>query len=60
MLSWAELPDPNGRYSSRVQRSRDWKPAQPNDQNLGGNWWTIFKDPELDKLELQSMFRTRI
>src|ERR1700689_2550109 len=31
----------------------NWKPAQPNDQNLGGDWWTIFKDPQLDKLELQ-------
>ena len=31
----------------------DWKPAQPNDQNLGGKWWTIFQDPQLDALELQ-------
>ena len=31
----------------------NWKPAQPNDQNLGGNWWTIFQDPQLDALELQ-------
>jgi NodT family efflux transporter outer membrane factor (OMF) lipoprotein len=31
----------------------DWKPAQPNDQNLGGIWWTIFQDPQLDALELQ-------
>ena len=31
----------------------DWKPAQPNDQNLGGPWWTIFQDPQLDALELQ-------
>jgi outer membrane protein TolC len=31
----------------------NWKPAQPNDQNLGGAWWTIFQDPQLDKLELQ-------
>ena len=30
-----------------------WKPAQPNDQNLGGNWWTVFKDPQLDGLELE-------
>jgi NodT family efflux transporter outer membrane factor (OMF) lipoprotein len=30
-----------------------WKPAQPNDQNLGGTWWTIFQDPLLDALELQ-------
>ena len=31
----------------------DWKPAQPNDQNLGGSWWTIFQDPQLDALEAQ-------
>src|SRR5260370_32923309 len=31
----------------------DWKAAQPNDQNLGGTWWTMFQDPQLDALELQ-------
>jgi NodT family efflux transporter outer membrane factor (OMF) lipoprotein len=31
----------------------DWKPAQPNDQNLGGNWWEIFQDPQLNDLEAQ-------
>jgi len=31
----------------------DWKPAQPNDQNLGGTWWSIFQDPQLDALEQQ-------
>ncbi len=31
----------------------DWKPAQPNDQNLGGEWWRIFQDPQLDGLEQQ-------
>lgn len=31
----------------------DWKPAQPNDQNLGGTWWTMFQDPQLDALENQ-------
>ncbi len=31
----------------------DWKPAQPNDQNLGGTWWMIFQDPQLDDLERQ-------
>jgi NodT family efflux transporter outer membrane factor (OMF) lipoprotein len=31
----------------------DWKPAQPNDQNLGGEWWRIFQDPQLDALEQQ-------
>src|ERR1700687_215424 len=31
----------------------DWKPAQPNDRNLGGEWWKIFQDPQLDTLEQQ-------
>ena len=31
----------------------NWKPAQPSDQNLGGTWWMIFQDPQLDALELQ-------
>jgi NodT family efflux transporter outer membrane factor (OMF) lipoprotein len=31
----------------------DWKPAQPNEQNLGGSWWTIFQDPQLNTLEEQ-------
>jgi len=31
----------------------DWKPAQPNDQNLGGAWWEIFQDLQLNGLEDQ-------
>jgi NodT family efflux transporter outer membrane factor (OMF) lipoprotein len=31
----------------------DWKTAQPNDQNLGGNWWEIFQDAQLNALEQQ-------
>ena len=31
----------------------DWKTAQPSDQNLGGNWWEIFHDPQLNVLEQQ-------
>jgi NodT family efflux transporter outer membrane factor (OMF) lipoprotein len=31
----------------------DWKPAQPNDQNLGGSWWQIFQDQHLNALEDQ-------
>ena len=31
----------------------DWKTAQPSDQNLGGNWWEIFQDPQLNSLEAQ-------
>ena len=32
---------------------RNWKTAQPSDQNLGGNWWEIFEDPQLNALEQQ-------
>jgi NodT family efflux transporter outer membrane factor (OMF) lipoprotein len=31
----------------------DWKPAQPNEQNLGGDWWQIFQDQQLNALEDQ-------
>src|SRR5260370_5427478 len=31
----------------------EWKPAQPNDQNLGGAWWQIFQDQQLNALEDQ-------
>jgi NodT family efflux transporter outer membrane factor (OMF) lipoprotein len=38
---------------SAYKEAGDWKPAQPNDQNLGGSWWTIFNDPQLNALEDQ-------
>ncbi len=31
----------------------DWKTAQPNDHNLGGNWWEMFQDFQLNSLEQQ-------
>jgi NodT family efflux transporter outer membrane factor (OMF) lipoprotein len=31
----------------------NWKTAQPSDQNLGGNWWEVFNDPQLNALEQQ-------
>ena len=30
-----------------------WKTAQPSDQNLGGDWWEIFQDPQLNALEVE-------
>ena len=30
-----------------------WQPARPADQTSRGNWWEIFGDPELNKLEEQ-------
>ena len=31
----------------------DWKTAQPNDQNLSGNWWEIFQDSQLNAVEAE-------
>ncbi|MGB6199584.1 MAG: efflux transporter outer membrane subunit [Candidatus Acidiferrales bacterium] len=31
----------------------NWKPAQPADTKLGGNWWELFGDPQLSSLEVQ-------
>ena len=30
-----------------------WKPAQPSDAQLKGDWWTLFSDPQLNTLEAQ-------
>src|SRR5580658_3181784 len=30
-----------------------WKPAQPNDAALRGDWWQLFNDPQLNALEQQ-------
>jgi NodT family efflux transporter outer membrane factor (OMF) lipoprotein len=30
-----------------------WKPAQPSDAQLKGEWWTLFDDPQLNTLEAQ-------
>jgi NodT family efflux transporter outer membrane factor (OMF) lipoprotein len=31
--------------------ARGWKVAEPSDSVLRGNWWSLYKDPELDELE---------
>ena len=30
-----------------------WKPAQPSDAQLKGDWWTLFDDPQLNALEAE-------
>jgi NodT family efflux transporter outer membrane factor (OMF) lipoprotein len=35
------------------KESDQWQPARPGDQTSRGNWWEIFGDPELNKLEEQ-------
>src|ERR1700675_68148 len=38
---------------SSFKESDQWQPARPGDQISRGNWWAIFSDPELNKLEEQ-------
>jgi NodT family efflux transporter outer membrane factor (OMF) lipoprotein len=35
------------------KESDQWQPAHPGDQASRGNWWEIFGDPELNRLEEQ-------
>jgi NodT family efflux transporter outer membrane factor (OMF) lipoprotein len=44
---------PTAEVPATYKEVGDWKPAQPNEQNLGGNWWELFQDPQLNSLELQ-------
>jgi NodT family efflux transporter outer membrane factor (OMF) lipoprotein len=44
---------PTAEVPAAYKELGNWKEAQPNDQNLGGNWWEIFQDPQLNALELQ-------
>jgi NodT family efflux transporter outer membrane factor (OMF) lipoprotein len=44
---------PTAEVPQTYKELANWKEAQPNDQNLGGNWWEMFQDPQLNALELQ-------
>lgn len=44
---------PTAQIPQAYKENRNWKLAQPNDEKLGGNWWELFGDPQLDALEQQ-------
>ncbi|HET6931516.1 MAG TPA: efflux transporter outer membrane subunit [Candidatus Acidoferrum sp.] len=44
---------PAAEVPATYKEAGNWKPAQPNEQNLGGNWWEMFHDPQLNALEEQ-------
>ncbi len=44
---------PAAEVPSAYKEAGNWTTAEPNDQNLGGDWWTLFQDPQLDALEQQ-------
>jgi multidrug efflux system outer membrane protein len=36
-------------------KNTGWKKAEPRDESNRGDWWKVFRDPVLDKLEAQSV-----
>src|SRR3984893_4083243 len=44
---------PTAEVPTAYKELGNWKEAQPNEQNLGGTWWELFQDPQLNALELQ-------
>ncbi|WP_263367436.1 efflux transporter outer membrane subunit [Edaphobacter bradus] len=46
-------PDFKEQPPDSFKESGAWKPAQPGDQTIRGNWWEIFGDPQLNALEDQ-------
>ncbi len=47
----AGLPAGYKENPARFKGGDGWKVAQPSDAMLRGQWWKIFKDPELNGLE---------
>src|SRR6266404_7955214 len=50
---WPKYNPPGVSVPPAFKEAGNWKPAQPNDQNFGGDWWNVFQDPQLNALELQ-------
>jgi NodT family efflux transporter outer membrane factor (OMF) lipoprotein len=44
---------PAAQIPQAYKENSNWKIAQPKDEKLGGNWWEIFGDPQLNTLEQQ-------
>src|ERR1700724_3655241 len=44
---------PTAEVPTAYKELGNWKQAQPNDQNLGGNWWEVVQDAQLNALESQ-------
>jgi NodT family efflux transporter outer membrane factor (OMF) lipoprotein len=44
---------PTTQIPPAYKETGNWKLAQPSDEARKGNWWEIFRDPQLNKLEEQ-------
>src|SRR5579863_3535378 len=45
-----DAPAPSG-FREQPPPDGNWKPAQPGDQAMRGQWWELFGDAELNALE---------
>jgi NodT family efflux transporter outer membrane factor (OMF) lipoprotein len=44
---------PNVNLPTEFKEAKDWKPTEPRDNVVVGNWWEIYNDPLLNELEEQ-------
>jgi len=44
-------PVPTPPIPAEYKENQNWKPAGPSDQMPKGNWWEVFRDPQLNSLE---------
>jgi NodT family efflux transporter outer membrane factor (OMF) lipoprotein len=42
---------PSAPTTPAFKEAAGWQPAQPADQQIRGDWWTVYGDPELNALE---------
>lgn len=50
-----DVPNTYKEATLSPEAAKQWKMAQPAEALARGDWWAIFKDPVLDKLESQAM-----
>ena len=44
---------PDANIATEFKELKGWKQAQPRDEQLKGDWWTLFNDTELNRLAAQ-------
>ena len=50
---------PDAYVDAYKEADPSWKAAQPADANLRGDWWVLFNDPALSKLETLAAFQNQ-
>lgn len=56
--SWEVGPDYHGAPAVETPadyKNASWKPAKPGDETHRGDWWKVFRDPALDRIESQAV-----